>query len=488
MINRSTATIREAANHLISHNEGRLGKQLWTSGAVGEPLSLYQAFNDLEEARFVGDRILERIARGGKPSDCAILYRSNAQSRVFEQELSRIAVPFQVYGGLRFYERAEVKDTTAYLRLMTNRDDDAAFERVVNTPTRAIGDRTMEQLRALARHAEISLWKAAEQILSQQQLAARAAHAVLGFLKLIEGLAETTAAMEIHETVQHVIKLVGLVEYYQKEDRLTAEAREENLAELVNAAREYAQHDGEPDQQLVRFLSETALGAGETEPGGEVGAVQLMTLHAAKGLEFPWVFMVGMEEDLFPTARSIENPTRLEEERRLCYVGMTRAEQQLFLSYAEQRRLYGSYRPCMPSRFLREIPGHLIKEVRMRGNVTRPGPYPQPRTAAPSWTPTPKSVVLPTPTAVPKPNAPNVPAMPTVVPQPVILPPSAPAPTPGSAAPLRCGQRVRHPHFGEGVILQMEGDGVTGRVQIRFSSHGTKWLILGYVPIQGMDG
>ena len=467
---RSTATILDAANHLIAHNESRLGKKLWTAGETGDSLLLYQAFNDLEEANFVAERILEWIARSGKPNDCAILYRSNAQSRLFEQELSRAGVAFQVYGGLRFYERAEIKDTTAYLRLITNRDDDAAFERIVNTPTRAIGDRTLEGLRNLARSSGVSLWQAANQSLEKQELTTRAAHAVYGFLKLIEDLAETTATLDLHETVQQVVARVGLVEYYKKEDRLTAETREENLAELVNAAREYAQQDAETEQRLVRFLSEAALGIGEAEPGDDGGAVQLMTLHSAKGLEFPLVFMVGMEEDLFPSSRSIDNPARLEEERRLCYVGMTRAERQLVLTYAEQRRLYGSYRPCMPSRFLNEIPVKLVREVRLRGGAARSTTnYQQQRgNVAP---PSPGVGLHETSTASPN-------RAPAITP--------APAPTSASGSALRLGQHVRHPHFGEGVVLQLEGDGAKGRVQIRFANHGTKWLVMGYVPIQAL--
>lgn len=463
---RSTSNILQAANQLIAHNRTRMGKQLWTSGQAGEKILLYTAITDLEEARFVVERIQDWISRGGGPGDCAILYRSNAQSRLFEQELSHTNLPFQVYGGLRFYERAEVKDTTAYLRLMVNRDDDAAFERIVNTPTRAIGDRTVEVLRDLARKEGISLWKAATRALELQYLAARAAHAVVGFLKLIDDLAQSTETLELHEIVEQVITKVGLIEHYKKEDRLVAETRQENLAELVNAVREFTQQDSEPEQRLARFLSEAALGIGDAGPGGDSGAVQLMTLHSAKGLEFPLVFMVGMEEDLFPNARSVENFTRLEEERRLCYVGMTRAERQLIMTYAEQRRLHGSYHPCMPSRFLKEIPAQLLQEIRLRGSVTTPAFRPQYQPPSPRRIEASSSVAK------------------TTVNKTVTV-----ATTPAPKTPLdslEVGQRVRHPRFGEGVVLRMEGSGPTGRVQIKFTEHGIKWLVLGYAPLQEM--
>ncbi|CAK0777297.1 DNA helicase II [Gammaproteobacteria bacterium] len=480
---RSTATILEAANHLIAHNQSRLGKQLWTAGQPGEPLLLYAAITDMEEARFVVERIQDWIiSRGGGPGDCAILYRSNAQSRLFEQELSRANLPFQVYGGLRFYERAEVKDTIAYLRLMTNREDDAAFERIVNTPTRAIGDRTMENLRELARGSGISLWQSAVQALAQQRLAARAAHAVAAFLRLIDDLAKAAETQELHDIIDQIVTRVGLVEYYKKEDRLTAEGREENLAELVNAAREFALQDQEPEQRVVRFLSEAALGTNESAPGGDIGEVQLMTLHSAKGLEFPLVFMVGMEEDLFPNARSVDNFVRLEEERRLCYVGMTRAERYLILSYAEQRRLHGSYRPGMPSRFLEEIPAHLVQEVRLRGSTTRTvSPYQQQR-------PTVSASTVATAAPAAARGVSTAPQMAAPLPAPKSAAPTATAtsgPPIGSAGSLRLGQRVRHPRFGEGVVLQLEGGGPTGRVQIKFADHGIKWLVLGYAPLQG---
>ncbi|CAK0764164.1 DNA helicase II [Gammaproteobacteria bacterium] len=502
---RSTATILAAANSLIAHNQTRLGKELWTKGQAGDALLLYVAITDIEEARFVVERIQDWITRGGGHGDCAILYRSNAQSRLFEQELSRANVPFRVYGGLRFYERAEIKDTTAYLRLMINHDDDAAFERIVNTPNRAIGDRTMEILRTVARDEGMSLWRATLAVLERQQLAARAGNAVAGFLQLIDNLKQSCANLELHEMVDQVVVKAGLIEYYKKEDRLTAEAREENLAELVNAAREFIQQNSEPEQGLARFLSEAALGSEDSDPGGDIGQVQLMTLHAAKGLEFPLVFMVGMEEDLFPNARSIENSNRLEEERRLCYVGMTRAERQLILSYAEQRRLHGSYHPGMPSRFLKEIPAHLIQEVRMRGSVIRPSSYQSPTKSSfpSSRVPATAPIIAVSKT---KKEAIILPAVPSPEPRrsslvlPIVSvsePKKGPgiSPTVAVQVPetkvavldsLRVGKRVRHPTFGEGVILQMTGSGPEGRAQIQFTRHGVKWLVLGHARLSNI--
>jgi DNA helicase II / ATP-dependent DNA helicase PcrA len=337
---RSTSNILEAANGLIAHNASRLGKNLWTSGARGEPIRLYTAFNERDEAEFVAHRIREHVAQGGVRREIAILYRSNAQSRVFEEAFLSARVPYRVYGGLRFFERAEIKDALAYLRLIANRRDDASFERVVNLPTRGIGAKSLDALRAAARGAGSSLWEAAAASDGRGSLGAKAAASVGAFMALIERLAASTAALALHEQVDQVLKASGLLEHYRREKADRGEVRVENLEELVSAARGFTP-EGSELPPLEAFLAHAALEAGEGQADEWEDCVQMMTLHTAKGLEFPVVFLAGLEEGLFPHQRSLGDLDGLEEERRLCYVGMTRAMRQLYLSYAEQRRLHG---------------------------------------------------------------------------------------------------------------------------------------------------
>jgi len=436
---RSTSNILNAANALIANNEGRLGKTLWTDGSVGEPISVYAAFNEQEEAYFVTERIKQWAQEGNARRDAAILYRSNAQSRQFEEKLLATGIPYRVYGGLRFFERAEIKDALAYLRLIANRHDDTSFERVVNTPVRGIGAKTIDLIRDVARAERCSLWQAAETLCRDAALPARARTPLAGFLQLIETMAGDTAERPLWELVQHVIPASGLRAHYEKEKGEQAEARIENLDELVNAARQF-EYEPQLDTELSRldqFLSHAALEAGENQSGEFEDCVQLMTLHAAKGLEFDLVFIVGLEEGLFPSLQSLEEPGRLEEERRLCYVGITRAKRRLYLTHAETRRLYGKETYPRPSRFLREIPPEHLQEVRMRGSVGRPMSSPQPSSSAAD-------------------NG-NV---------------------------FKLGQRVRHAKFGEGVILQYEGEGNQARVQVNFAESGVKWLMLAYANLQ----
>ncbi|HET7587066.1 MAG TPA: 3'-5' exonuclease, partial [Gammaproteobacteria bacterium] len=429
----STGHILNAANALIAHNSDRLGKNLWTAGQAGEPIHLYAAFNEQDEAAFVIERIKRWVAEGGLRREAAVLYRSNAQSRVFEEALMMAAVPYRVYGGVRFFERAEIKDALAYLRLIANRDDDASFERAVNQPARGIGARTLERLRAEARDERLSLWAAAGRL--AETLPARAGNALQGFMALIEKLAVETEMLPLHEQVEHVVAASGLLDFYRQEKGERGEARVENLEELVNAARGF-----EPDAEfdvppLTAFLTQAALEAGEGQADAGEDSVQLMTLHSAKGLEFPLVFIAGMEEGLFPHQRSAEDPEGLEEERRLAYVGMTRAMQTLYLSYAEQRRLHGRDTFGLPSRFLRELPAEEIEEVRPNLHVSRP----------------------------------------------LYRGAEAAQPAPGG---LNLGQRVRHPKFGEGVVLNCEGSGNQARVEVNFEGQGTKWLVVGYANLQ----
>ncbi len=434
---RSSGHILKAANQLIANNEQRLGKDLWTDSGDGDLISLYAAFNEQDEAYFVVEKIRQWVNEGGLRSDIAILYRSNAQSRQFEEKLMTTGTPYRVYGGLRFFERMEIKNALAYLRLMSNRDDDGSFERVVNTPTRGIGNKTVEDIRRRARSEDISLWRAARQMLQQGQLTPRAGNALKGFMQLIDTLSEQAQSLELFEKVQLVVEKSGLIELYKKEKGEKGEARIENLEELVNAARliDYDADNEENLSELDMFLAHAALEAGDTQGQDYEDCVQLMTLHSAKGLEFKVVFLVGMEEDLFPSRQSTDDPGRLQEERRLCYVGITRARQQLYLTHAESRRLFGKESYPSPSRFIRELPAQSLQEIRLRANLSRPAPAASNSTLG------------------------------------------------TSQGKYKLGQRVLHQKFGEGVVLQVEGEGAQERVQINFQSVGLKWLMLAYAKL-----
>lgn len=492
---RSTSTILKAANSVIQRNGSRLGKQLWTAGDEGERIALYAAYNEQDEARFVIERIREYIDEHGSARDCAILYRSNAQSRNFEEQLVQRKIGYRVYGGQRFFDRAEVKDALAYLRLAANRHDDAAFERAVNTPTRGIGDRTLDVLRRRARGEDTSMWEAALTELSGgAELAGRARNAVKAFLTLIDEMARTFAGLPagnptrglpddraeretgntqprfgielsasnplseaqkgddredvdvpqpltLAEQIDHAITHTGLRDFYEKDSRGNAESRVENLDELVNVASRFERSAEDIESglgELSAFLSHATLEAGENQ--GEVGddCVQLMTLHSAKGLEFPIVFLVGMEEGLFPSQRSVDDEGRLEEERRLAYVGITRAREKLVVTHAESRRMHGTEMLARPSRFLGEMPAELIDEVRPRVQVSRPV-YGGRRSEVSSSL--------------------------------------------EETLPVKLGQRVSHPSFGEGVVLSAEGSGAHTRLQVNFEAAGSKWLVAAYANL-----
>ena len=377
---RSTSKILDAANGLIGNNLGRLGKSLWTSAGDGDPVKVYAAFNEVEEARFVADRTREWL-RDGAPDEVAVLYRSNAQSRVLEEAFLMADIPYRIYGGLRFFERAEVKNALGYMRLMNQRHADVAFERVVNTPPRGIGERTIDSVRGLARANETSLWQAAKDGIASGELGGRMATVLRNFIEEIDTMSEALQHAELDEVARHCIDASGLMEYHGKEPGERGLARKENLEELVTACRQFravrtfpVDPRGEADEEesdLDQFLDHAALEAGEYQTGGGA-AVQMMTLHSAKGLEFPLVFLTGLEEGLFPHRRSADEPGRMEEERRLAYVGVTRAMRQLYLTYAQVRRFFGTESINRPSRFLLEIPTDTLEEVRMGGAVSRP--------------------------------------------------------------------------------------------------------------------
>jgi DNA helicase-2/ATP-dependent DNA helicase PcrA len=441
---RSTGTILKAANALIANNSERIGKELWTESGEGAPIRLFNAYNEREEAQFIVDRIRSWTTHGHRRSETAVLYRSNAQSRAFEEALIHAGLPYRVYGGLRFFERAEIKDALGYLRLVANREDDPSFERVVNVPARGIGARTVDEIRTYARANAISLWRSAQSA-AGGQLPGRAAKAVYDFLALVDAMDRDTRDLPLHERVDHVVARSGLAEHFQKETRDRAEARIENLEELVSAARSFdpgEAEDGDEMSPLDAFLAHAALESGDAEGNEWDDCVQLLTLHSAKGLEFPIVFIAGMEDGLFPHRRTLEDPEGLEEERRLCYVGATRAMSELCLTYAEQRRLHGVDSVGHPSRFINEIPAEVIVEVRPRIRVSRPV-YRKPYGAST-------------------------------------------APLEDPSQPVRLGQRVRHGKFGEGVVLNCEGSGAHARVQVNFEHGGAKWLVMSYANLELM--
>jgi DNA helicase II / ATP-dependent DNA helicase PcrA len=438
---RSTGTILKAANALIANNQGRLGKTLWTSGEDGDRVKLYAAFNERDEADFVVNRIREWVSRGGARREVAVLYRSNAQSRVFEEAFLNARMPYRVYGGLRFFERAEIKDALAYLRLVSSRADDTSFERVVNLPVRGIGARTVDLVRDTARSNTTSLWNGAIACV-KGALPQRAAQALQSFMDLIDKLAREVNGLELHEQVDHVIQMSGLIEHFKKEKGERGEGRIENLLELVSAARGFSpETEAEAElSPLESFLAHAVLESGEGQADPYDDCVQMMTLHSAKGLEFPVVFLAGMEDGLFPHQRSVADLAGLEEERRLCYVGATRAMRQLYITYAEQRRLYGVDTYGQPSRFIGELPPDLVEEIRPRLQVSRPV-YIKRNTGSSSLDETP---------------APN----------------------------MRMGSRVRHSKFGDGVVLNFEGNGPHARIQVNFERQGTKWLMLSYANLE----
>ncbi len=440
---RSTATILNAANAVIANNHSRIGKNLWTEGSTGEAIKVYSAYNERDEADFVIGRLRDWIDQGNARADSAVLYRSNAQSRVLEEGLINARIPYRVYGGLRFFERAEIKDALAYLRLISNRNDDSAFERIVNKPTRGIGARTVEMMRSVTRANACSLGRAAGAIASDD-LNGRAANAVNAFMSLVERMARETKGLSLHDQVDHVIHLSTLLDFFKKDKGEKGETRVENLLELVSAAKSFEPDPAEEMAPLDEFLSHAALEAGEGQADAWEDCVQLMTMHSAKGLEFPLVFICGMEDGLFPHQRSIADPDGLEEERRLCYVGITRAKQTLYISYAEQRRLHGVDNYAQPSRFIAEIPDEYIEEIRPRVQVSRP------LRSSQTLQRKNRSVVS------------------------------------GNELGIRLGQRVRHGKFGDGVILNCEGQGAHARVEVNFETAGTKWLVLSYANLDLM--
>lgn len=441
---RSTANILNAANQLISNNNNRLGKELWTDDKAGEKISIYTAFNEIDEARFIAGRIKQWRDDGGKLDEVAILYRSNAQSRLMEEALLQGQLPYRIYGGQRFFERQEIKDALAYLRIINNRDDDAAFERIINTPTRGIGNQTVVLVRDAARSLQVTLWQACQQLLNTQQLKGRSAKTIAIFINLVDQLEDDSADLDLDQQANYVIQHTGLKAMYQAEKGERAEQRIENLNELVTACQTFSSDPELVEEQtpLTAFLTHAALESGESQAEEFEAAVQLMTMHSAKGLEFPLVFIAGLEEGMFPSQQSVEEIGRLEEERRLCYVGMTRAMKKLYLLHAESRRIYGQEKCHKASRFLRELPESCVEEIRMQSQVSRP-----------------KSVG----------KFSNTFTLETF-----------------ANTGFKLGQQVAHAKFGEGVVLNYEGSGVQSRIQVNFEEVGSKWLVVEYANLQAV--
>ena len=463
---RSTNTILKAANALISNNTRRMGKQLWSDGEDGARIRIYEAFNEMDEAHYVCSQIKNWCEQGGARNEIAVLYRSNAQSRVMEQALLQAQIPYRVYGGLRFYDRAEIKDVLSYLRLLSNRDDDAAFERAYNHPPRGIGQKTADGIRLLAREQQISMWQAAN-LAVKQGLTARAKTSVAGFLEQIDRMGQSTAGQDLQDQVMHVISKSGLQAHFEKDTSEQGQGRLENMDELINAVSQFKvsqppesghveasttaqQNDGTLNEvnamadPLSEFLAQAALEAGEQQASEWESSVQLMTLHAAKGLEFPLVFMIGVEEGLFPSQRSVDEASKLEEERRLAYVGMTRAEKQLMMTFANRRRLHGSEVYPAPSRFIKEIPADFVEFVRLSGSV-------HPTLESSMERSLQKALAAQNQTG------------------------------------YQIGERVHHTKFGEGMVLGVQGSGEHASVNIHFDDVGSKWLVMAYAKLEKIE-
>jgi DNA helicase-2/ATP-dependent DNA helicase PcrA len=441
---RSHGNILDAANAIIKNNDNRLGKNLWTDAGAGEPIRVFEAYSDLDEARWIVEEIKALARDGHARAEIALLYRSNAQSRVLEHALFSAGLPYRVYGGLRFFERQEIKHALAYLRLIANPDDDTSFARVVNFPTRGIGARSVEQLQDAAKAAGCSMFAAIPSV-------SGAGGAKLAAFAMLIGTMKEVAHLPLPELVEHVVELSGLREHYKADKE--GQDRLANLDELINAATSFIAEEGvvgaegELSADLIAFLAHAALEAGEHQAGEGDDALQLMTTHSAKGLEFNVVFLSGLEEGLFPHENSLVERDGLEEERRLMYVAVTRARQRLYLSHAQTRMLHGQTRYNLPSRFIEEVPSGLVK-----------------------WL-TPKMAKQGVAHGAVSPRL-------TFDSGPRVAQPSR------SGSGYRIGQTVRHARFGEGLIVNLEGGGEDARAQINFGTAGMKWLALSIAKLE----
>ena len=439
---RSTNIILGAANALIENNVDRLGKNLWTDKLEGEPIILYQAYNEQDEARFVADILKDWMNKGEMYSDAAVLYRSNAQSRALEEALLRSSIPYRIYGGQRFYERMEIKNAIAYLKIIFNNSDNPAFERSISNPTRGVGEKTLAKIRSTANKYNISYIKASAKLIDEGSIGGRGGTGLKSYLEFIARCKEFIEENPLSDLMEEIIKTSGLSSFHGKEPGEKGKTRVENLEELISATTNFEQSVREEKtyKEIAEdYLDMISLDSGDRQASEHDDAAQLMTLHSAKGLEFKLVLITGLEETLFPHGRSMENPAQLQEERRLCYVGITRAMEKLYITYAESRRLHGSDTFNPPSRFIKEIPKALINEIRPRAQTHIPYNRKDFKETKLEFE---------------------------------------------DEIGISLGQRVLHKSFGEGVVLNYEGSGDSARVQINFDQTGTKWLVLSYANLE----
>ena len=441
---RSTSVILNAANSLIDNNKDRLGKNLWTEKVEGENIILYQAYNEQDEARYVADVLKDWMLKGGTYEETAILYRSNAQSRAIEEALLRISIPYRIYGGLRFYERLEIKNAIAYLKVIFNNNDNPSFERSVSNPTRGVGEKTLNKIRQTSKKYNISYIKASAKLIDEGNISGRGGAGLKDYLEFVAGCKNFIQENTLSELMELIIKETGLYAYHGKEAGEKGKTRTENLEELITATKNFEQSIKEEitnSQIAEKYLDIISLDSGDRQASEHDDAAQLMTMHSAKGLEFKLVILTGLEESLFPHGRSMESSSQLEEERRLCYVAITRAMEKLYITHAESRRLHGTDTFNPPSRFLKEIPKDLIDEIRPRAQTNIP--YNRK-----DFSETKIEFEM--------------------------------------DIGISLGQKVRHKKFGEGIVLNYEGSGESARVQVNFEDSGTKWLVMSYANLEKM--
>ena len=441
---RSTSVILNAANSLIDNNKDRLGKNLWTEKVEGENIILYQAYNEQDEARYVADVLKDWMLKGGAYEETAILYRSNAQSRAIEEALLRISIPYRIYGGLRFYERLEIKNAIAYLKVIFNNNDNPSFERSVSNPTRGVGEKTLNKIRQTSKKYNISYIKASAKLIDEGNISGRGGAGLKDYLEFVAGCKNFIEENTLSELMELIIKETGLYAYHGKEAGEKGKTRTENLEELITATKNFEQSIKEEitnSQIAEKYLDIISLDSGDRQASEHDDAAQLMTMHSAKGLEFKLVILTGLEESLFPHGRSMESSSQLEEERRLCYVAITRAMEKLYITHAESRRLHGTDTFNPPSRFLKEIPKDLIDEIRPRAQTNIP--YNRK-----DFSETKIEFEM--------------------------------------DIGISLGQKVRHKKFGEGIVLNYEGSGESARVQVNFEDSGTKWLVMSYANLEKM--
>jgi len=439
---RSTNVILNAANALIGNNKERLGKNLWTEKVDGEQIILYQAYNEQDEARFIADILKDWMNKGGAYSETAVLYRSNAQSRAIEEALLRVSIPYRIYGGLRFYERLEIKNAIAYLKIIFNNNDNPSFERSISNPTRGVGEKTLAKIRNTAKQYNISYIKASAKLVDEGSISGRGGAGLKDYLEFVAGCDLFIQENLLSELMELIIKETGLYAYHAKEPGEKGKTRTENLEELITATKNFEQSvtEKKSNKEIAEsYLDIISLDSGERQASEHDDAAQLMTMHSAKGLEFKLVLLTGLEESLFPHGRSMESASQLEEERRLCYVAITRAMEKLYITHAESRRLHGTDTFNPPSRFLREIPKDLIDEIRPRAQTNIP--Y----------------------------NRKDFEEIKNEFEEEI---------------GISLGQKVQHNKFGEGIVLNYEGSGDSARVQVNFDNSGTKWLVMAYANLK----